>query len=145
LIERVTFFNEENGWAVLKVKAKGHRDLVTVVVQRAPAPVFQVAMLEAGGGTRGPDAGEQALLRQAWSGAVVASFSSSDSARAWQTNWPTGSAMGAVKVIYDRPAGELRVLGRWKGVPFERSFMVEQDLAVALDRAKAFIREQTNR
>ena len=31
LIERVTFFNEENGWAVLKVKAKGHRDNVTVV------------------------------------------------------------------------------------------------------------------
>ena len=31
LIERVTFFNEENGWAVLKVKAKGHRDLVTIV------------------------------------------------------------------------------------------------------------------
>ena len=31
LIERVTFFNEENGWAVLKVKATGHRDLVAVV------------------------------------------------------------------------------------------------------------------
>jgi len=31
LIERVTFFNEENGFAVLKVKAKGQRDLVTVV------------------------------------------------------------------------------------------------------------------
>ena len=31
LIERVTFFNEENGWAVLKIKAKGHRDHVTVV------------------------------------------------------------------------------------------------------------------
>jgi hypothetical protein len=31
LIERVTFFNEENGWAVLKVKAKGHRDLLAVV------------------------------------------------------------------------------------------------------------------
>ena len=29
LIERVTFFNEENGYAVLKVKAKGHRDNVT--------------------------------------------------------------------------------------------------------------------
>ena len=27
----MTFFNEENGWAVLKVKAKGHRDLVSVV------------------------------------------------------------------------------------------------------------------
>ncbi len=31
LIERVTFFHEENGYAVLRVKAKGHRDLVTVV------------------------------------------------------------------------------------------------------------------
>ena len=31
LIERVTFFNEENGYAVLKVKAKGQRDLETVV------------------------------------------------------------------------------------------------------------------
>ena len=31
LIERVTFFNEENGFAVLKVKAKGRRDQVTVI------------------------------------------------------------------------------------------------------------------
>ncbi len=31
LIERVTFFNEDSGFGVLKVKAKGHRDLVTVV------------------------------------------------------------------------------------------------------------------
>lgn len=31
LVERVTFFNEENGFAVLKVKAKGHRDHVTVI------------------------------------------------------------------------------------------------------------------
>jgi exodeoxyribonuclease V alpha subunit len=31
LIEHVVFHNQENGFAVLKVKAKGHRDLVTVV------------------------------------------------------------------------------------------------------------------
>jgi len=31
LIERVTFWNEENGFVVLKVKAKGQRDQVTVV------------------------------------------------------------------------------------------------------------------
>jgi len=31
LIERVTFTNEDSGFSVLKVKAKGHRDLVTVV------------------------------------------------------------------------------------------------------------------
>ncbi|HNU52626.1 MAG TPA: ATP-dependent RecD-like DNA helicase [Verrucomicrobiota bacterium] len=31
LVERVTFFNEDSGFAVLQVKVKGHRDLVTVV------------------------------------------------------------------------------------------------------------------
>ena len=31
LVERVTYFNEENGYAVLKIKTKGHRDNVTVV------------------------------------------------------------------------------------------------------------------
>ena len=31
LVERVTFFNDENGFAVVKVKAKGHRDFVAVV------------------------------------------------------------------------------------------------------------------
>lgn len=31
LIERVTFHNEETGFAVLRVKVKGHRDLVTVI------------------------------------------------------------------------------------------------------------------
>jgi exodeoxyribonuclease V alpha subunit len=31
LIDRVTYFNEETGFAVLKVQASGHRDLITVV------------------------------------------------------------------------------------------------------------------
>lgn len=31
LVERVTFFNEENGFAVLKIKARGQRDFVSVV------------------------------------------------------------------------------------------------------------------
>jgi exodeoxyribonuclease V alpha subunit len=31
LIERVTFHNPENGFAVLKVQVRGRRDLVTVV------------------------------------------------------------------------------------------------------------------
>ena len=31
LVERVTFHNAENGFCVLRVKARGHRDLVTVV------------------------------------------------------------------------------------------------------------------
>ena len=31
LVERVTFHNAENGFCVLRIKARGHRDLVTVV------------------------------------------------------------------------------------------------------------------
>ena len=31
LVERVTFHSEENGFCVLRVKARGQRDLVTVV------------------------------------------------------------------------------------------------------------------
>jgi exodeoxyribonuclease V alpha subunit len=31
LVERVTFFNEESGFAVLRVKIRGHRELVTVL------------------------------------------------------------------------------------------------------------------
>ena len=31
LVERVTYHNEENGFCVLRVKARGHRDLVTTI------------------------------------------------------------------------------------------------------------------
>jgi exodeoxyribonuclease V alpha subunit len=31
LVERVTFHNAENGFCVFRAKARGHRDLVTVV------------------------------------------------------------------------------------------------------------------
>src|SRR6202522_4060390 len=31
LVERVTFHNSENGFCVLRAKARGHRDLVTIV------------------------------------------------------------------------------------------------------------------
>ena len=31
LVERVTFHNVENGFCVLRAKARGHRDLVTIV------------------------------------------------------------------------------------------------------------------
>jgi len=31
LVERVTYHNPENGFAVLKVKVKGRQDLVTVI------------------------------------------------------------------------------------------------------------------
>src|SRR5246127_3147495 len=40
LVERITFHNEENGFCVLRVKARGQRDLITVI--------GHVAMISAG-------------------------------------------------------------------------------------------------
>src|ERR1700731_3635749 len=31
LVERVTFHNAENGFCVLRIKARGHRELITVI------------------------------------------------------------------------------------------------------------------
>jgi hypothetical protein len=119
--------------------------VLVVVLWQAPAPVIQVAMLDTAGASRGSDAKELAALQQTWNKAVVDSFSSAENARAWETNWPGGDRRAVVKVLYDRPAGELRVLGRWKGKPFAKTFVVEQDFADALNQAKQFIQEQTGR
>jgi exodeoxyribonuclease V alpha subunit len=37
VVERVTFHNPENGFCVLRVKARGQRDLVTIVGHAATA------------------------------------------------------------------------------------------------------------
>jgi len=118
---------------------------LVVVLWQAPVPVIQVAMLDTAGASRGSDAKELAALQQTWNKAVVDSFSSTESARAWETNWAGGSRKAVVKILYDRPAGELRVLGRWKGKTFAKTFVVEQDFASALNQAKQYIQEQTSR
>jgi hypothetical protein len=59
LVERVTFHNEENGFAVLRVKARGKRDLVTVV--------GHAAVISAG----------EFIPRRAGIGAMIASMASS--------------------------------------------------------------------
>ena len=119
--------------------------VLAVVLRQAPAPMIQVAMLDAAGASRGSDAKELALMEQAWNKTPVDSFSYAENARAWETNWPGDGRRGVVKILYDRPAGELRVLGRWKGKPFAKTFVVEQDFASALSLARDFIREQTSR
>jgi hypothetical protein len=99
----------------------------------------------ANGDSRGSDAKELVLLQQTWNRAPVDSFSNADNARAWETNWPRDGRRAVVKILYDRPAGELRVLGKWKGKSFAKTFVVEQDFAAALNQAREFIGEQTSR
>jgi hypothetical protein len=119
--------------------------VLMAVLRPVPAPVIQLARLDAAGASRGSDARELAALQQTWTKAVVASFSTAESARAWETKWPQEGRQAVVKIIYNRAAGELRVEGRWKGKQFAKAFLVEQDFAAAVNQAKQFVEEQTGR
>ena len=56
LVERVTFHNAENGFCVLRVKARGHRDLVTVVGHAATISAGEWVPHRATGSTTAPTA-----------------------------------------------------------------------------------------
>jgi len=47
------------------------------------------------------------------------------------------------KVIYDRAAGEVRVLLRKGDKSQQKTFIIEQDLTTTMQEAGNFIREQT--
>jgi len=49
-----------------------------------------------------------------------------------------------VKVVFDRAAGEVRILGRWKGESFTKTLLGERDLATTLEQAKSFIKQRTS-
>jgi len=116
--------------------------LVALPILRAPnAPAIQLAMLDTAGGTRGIDTNDLVLLRESWVTATLDSFTSAEALRNWETN----SKPDAVKIIYDRAAAEVRVLGTWRGRSFEKSFLVEPDLAAALKQARDFIQTETKR
>ena len=107
----------------------------------ANAPVIQLAMLDTTGGTRGADKNETSLLRETWSKATLDTLTSAEALREWETKDKPDS----VKVIYDRAAGEVRVRGKWHGKSFEKTFLVEAELAAALKEAKSFIAKQTQK
>jgi anti-sigma factor RsiW len=116
--------------------------LVALPIFRPPrAPLIQVAVLDTAGAVRGSDTNEVALLRETLSPTTLDAFTSVEALREWEAK----GRPDAVKVIYDRAAAEVRVLGKWRGKSFEKTFLVEADLAVALKEAKAFIAKQTQK
>ena len=123
----------------------------TVVVLILFIPIFtpadkmivQVAMLDSAGSTRGENGDELTILQKLERAGTVQSFSQSNELAAWENSWPGKPTQPSVKIIYDRTAGEIRVSGRWKGEPFQQTFLVERDLETTLREAENFIREQT--
>lgn len=113
----------------------------------APKPrvSVQVAMLDLAGTTRGADTNEVALLRQVWQDAPFESFSQAAKLEDWEKTWPQISKNTVAKIIYDRSAGEVRVIGRHNGQPFQKVFVVEKDLPGTLRAAAEFVKERVRR
>jgi len=118
---------------------------VILVSTKSTRPLVQVALLDITGATRGAGTSELAVLQERWKGASVDTLGNANDLQVWETNWPNETKRPAVKVIYDRSAGEVRVLGRWKGKISRKNFAVEKDLATTLEQADEFIRQQMPR
>ena len=119
--------------------------VIIPVLNKSSEPVIQVAVLDFAGATRGADTNETAIFQQPWKETTVQKFSTASEAQAWEKHWPDGGRRAVAKIIYDRAAGEVRVLGRRKGKPFEKTFPVGNDLVAAVKLANDFVREQTSR
>lgn len=121
----------------------------------AAKPVIQLAMLDTVGMTRGATPGilyavsppkPADVLQQSHAQSEVRTFSETADLKRWLGEWPADVQQTVVKVVYDRDAGEVRVVGYSKGKHlFERTFQVqqEQDLPDVLKAALAFVAEQT--
>jgi hypothetical protein len=116
--------------------------LLVPTLTQSPKLVVQVAMLDVGGASRGINASDMAALPEVWKNTQPQTFSTSGEFEAWENRWPDGERATA-KIIYDKAAGEIRVLGRWNGKPFQKTILVGDNLKTALELAKAFVREQT--
>jgi len=71
----------------------------------------------------------------------LASFDSRENLLKWETNW--SSKRDVVRVIYDRAAAELRVIGRQHGTNIQKTFTIGQDLKASFEQAQLFVLEQT--
>jgi hypothetical protein len=119
--------------------------LVALPTFRTPSgPVVQVAMLDTVGAVRGTGTNETEILKQQWKNSTVQTFDQTGPLENWETNWPTGGKMTA-KVIYDRAAGEVRVVLHKGDKSQQKIFVIEHDLATTMQEAGNFIREQTKR
>jgi hypothetical protein len=139
----------KRGWRLSMIGLTAATALVAVllvpVLTKSPGPIVQVAMIDLVGTTRGTNAVEVETLRQTWKESPVESFSSTSALGEWEKTWPGKGKKPVVKVIYDRSAGEVRVIGHFDQKEFQKTFPLEPDLQTALRRVASFIAEETGR
>ena len=132
------------GWLLGLSGAAAAVVLLVVFASRPPVPVIEVALLDTAGAVRGSETNEAALFKQRWENATVQAFDKSVDLETWQTN-RIYDGKPLAKVVYDRAAGEVRVMLWGFGKTFSKTFAVERDLSATLKEADAFIRQQSGR
>lgn len=109
-------------------------------------PVIQVAMLDSVGTVRGTGVQPMELLQQQWKDAKPQEFADATKLKQWQEGWPADFKQPAVKILYNRDAGELRVMVRSRGSSsIEKVIPVkeERDLPKLIQEAEAFIQSKS--
>ena len=132
------------GWLLGLSGAAAAVVLLLLFVSRPSEPEIEVALLDTAGAVRGSETNETAVFKQHWANAKVQVFDKSADLDTWQTNRIYDSKLVA-KVVYDRAAGEVRVMLWGFGKTFSKTFAVERDLAATLKEADTFIRVQAQR
>jgi hypothetical protein len=115
--------------------------VVLVVVFNWPGPnlppVIQVAMLDSVGTVRGTGVQPLELLQQQWKAVKPQEFVDAAKLKQWQEDWSTGGKGTVVRVIYNRDAGELKVLKIVEGKVVQREALAVSDERVLPEKLKA--------
>jgi hypothetical protein len=107
-----------------------------------PRAVVQIAVVQ---GTNAPPVElfqDTSLLQTLWPDVTITTAGTSEELKNWEEDWPEAQSFSLVKIIYDRPGGELRVAGVHHGAHFHRAFDMEKGFPPALKEAHAFLHEQ---
>jgi hypothetical protein len=110
-----------------------------------PRTQIQLAMLDLAGPTRGAGTNELGMFQEKWRGATVTNVSTLNDLMSWERAWlPTENGY-QVKVIYDRAAADIRVVGKGRGRQFTNHFPVGAGPGEILDQVQAYIEQETSK
>jgi anti-sigma-K factor RskA len=102
-------------------------------------PVIEVAMFDPAGPARGASADETAIVQELWPSAGLREFVDLRELDAWLARGEGSARRPSVRIVYDRPAAEIRVAVRQGARVAETTIPVEPDLRSALGKAREFI------
>ena len=101
--------------------------------------VVEIALFDPAGPARGASTNEAAIVQELWPSGALREFSDLRELQAWFGQGEGSARRPSVRIVYDRPAAEVRVAVRQGARVAETTIPVETDLRSALAEARRFI------